>query len=154
MGYQQPPMAPPLNYITPKPAKPLPPSSIPPRGYRHARKPIPFPGVPQVPDSFNFPILNEMMTFTTAAPQSEHHRIQMMPKMTKEYNLQHQTNSQIFFHAITHPSKEITLPEQPKVETSTVFVPHTDQPFIPEVSYFSVNELENPPEIPQDQESY
>lgn len=147
-------MAPPINILNPKPQKQLPPSSIPPRGYRHARKPISFPETPQVPDSFNFPLLNEMMTFTSSAPRSDHQKITMLPKMGQAYDKQHHEISQNFFHAITHPTAEISMPEQPKVETSTVFAPHTDDQFIPETPYFLVSEIENPPEIPQDQESY
>ena len=122
----------------------VPPSKIPPRGYRRPRLPKNIPVIPtEFSDNFNSPTLNEMMAFDTHPPLSDVQKMQFVNKKEEIYKKNHEEASNSFFHGITNYQHELPMPELPRIHDSTVFTPHYDQPSYIDGVYFSVQEVQD-----------
>ena len=130
----------------------VPPSKIPPRGYRRPRQPKDIPIIPSdFSDNFNSPTLNEMMAFDTHPSPTNVQKMNFVNKKEEIYKKNHEEASNAFFSGITRPQSELPLPELPRIHPSTVFTPHYDQPSFIDGLYFSVQEVQSQDDYNYDQ---
>ena len=125
----------------------LPPSKIPPRGYRKPRQPKDIPPI-QVSDDFNFPTLNEMMAFDTRPVASEIQKMHHVHNLEVTSKANHKKASEDFFQGTTRPTNDLPMPDLPSIQESTVFILHYDQRSYIEGLYFSVQPVQqNQPQV-------